>query len=370
MKYSICNNCVMDNTAIDIVFNEKGVCNYCKEFHERFDKNQNRTITIIENQRKELIKKIKEKGKNKPYDCVFGISGGVDSSWGLVQARKLGLRPLVVHMDNGWNSELSQNNIANLVTGLGLDLYTHVIEWNEYKALMNAFFSADVIDVELLYDNAMFAVNYNQARKYGIQYILSGNNFSTEGMRMPPSWNWYKFDKRNIKDIANKFGVKNLNTFPYIGTIKLAINNVIFKCKWIPFLDFFDYKKSNATDELVKEFSYKPYPYKHYENVFTRFYQGYILPNKFNVDKRKLHFSSLILSNQMTRVEAIKVLKKMPYESEVLLNEDKEYFIKKMDWSFNDLNLYLQREAKNHNYYKSEINLYKKLKKLRNFIKL
>ena len=160
-----CLRCVMDASADGIVFDENGVCNYCKEFLDR------------------------KSGKGKPYDCVVGVSGGVDSSWTLVEVVRLGLRPLAVHMDNGWNSELAQNNIANLVRNLGVDLHTHVIDWGEYRELMQAFFDADVIDLELLYDNAMLAVNYAQARQFDLKYILAGTNKATEGMRIPKTWN-------------------------------------------------------------------------------------------------------------------------------------------------------------------------------------
>jgi len=175
----------MDISAADIFFDAKGICNFCTEFLREKSNIIFEDLKKKEEKLKYFIKKVKEEGKEKKYDCIVGVSGGVDSSWTLAKVKELGLRPLVVHMDNGWNSELAQNNIANLVQNLQVDLYTHVINWNEYRELMQAFFEADVIDVELLYDNAMLAVNYQQANKYGVKYILSGSNSSTEGMRMP-----------------------------------------------------------------------------------------------------------------------------------------------------------------------------------------
>jgi len=197
-----CRRCVMDATAQNITFDADGVCNFCSEFTNRHqevihEKPEHKREKLIQ-----LIEKIKKKGNGKPYDCVIGVSGGVDSSWVLVRAVELGLRPLAVHMDNGWNSELAQNNISNLVNKLGVDLYTHVINWNEYKKLMQCFFDSDVVDVELLYDNAMLSVNWHQARKKNIKYILAGTNLATEGMPMPKNWNWFKYDKKNIKNIA------------------------------------------------------------------------------------------------------------------------------------------------------------------------
>jgi N-acetyl sugar amidotransferase len=301
-----------------------------------------------------FVVKVKAEGKGKPYDCIIGVSGGVDSSWVLVQAVKLGLRPLAVHMDNGWNSELAQNNIANLVRILGVDLYTHVIDWNEYKKLMQAFFDANVIDIELLYDNAMLAVNYQQAAKYKTKFILSGSNQATEGMRMPQAWNWLKFDKRHIIGMAKRGGVIRLETFPTIGTLQFIWFEFVRKIHWTPFLDYFNFNKNLAIETLQSDYHYKPYPYKHYESIFTRFYQGYILPNKFLVDKRKLHLSTLVASGQMKRDEALAGLEGIAYPSAESLEEDKRYFLKKMGWSQEQLAKYIADPCIQHSTYTSE----------------
>ena len=256
--------------------------------------------------------------RGKQYDCIIGVSGGVDSSWALSLAVDHGLRPLAVHMDNGWNTELAQNNIANLVRGLGVDLHTHVIDWPEYRGLMEAFFAADVVDVELLYDNAMLAVNFEAAARHGVKYILGGTNVATEGMRMPPSWNWLKYDKRNIKSIAKRFGGPKLKTFPSIWDGGLH-RRILRGTRWLSFLDHFDYRKGDALQSLQGRFGYKPYPFKHYESVFTRFYQGYILPHKFGIDKRRLHLSVLVLNGEMSRDEAMAAVEGIAYESDKLL---------------------------------------------------
>jgi N-acetyl sugar amidotransferase len=353
----------MDTSVNDIVFDENGVCNYCSNCLERIDHfldkdpDQRRQSLIA------FISKIKEQGKGRQYDCVVGVSGGVDSSWTLVQAIELGLRPLAVHMDNGWDSELAHNNIANLVKGLGVDLYTHVINWLEYRNLMQAFFDADVIDVELLYDNASMGSNYQQAIKHKIKFILSGTNHATEGMPMPRDWTWLKFDKRNIKSIGQRFGKVRLNTFPSIGTLGFIYCEFIRKTRWIPFPDFFEYNKFEATETLKNNFGYKPYPYKHYESIFTRFYQGYILPTKFKVDKRRVHLGTLVASGQMTREQAIAGLKGIAYPSERALEEDKVYFIKKMGWSLQQLQEYIKRPPKEHDCYPSERLLWNWLQK-------
>lgn len=349
LEYKQCKRCVMDTTAQDMVFDKDGNCNFCNDFLNKIEKGH----TNLSHKLESFIYQVKKDGQGKKYDCIVGVSGGADSSYALYLAKKHGLRVLAVHMDNGWNSELATNNIETLISNMEVDLYTHVIDWDEYKKLMQAFFDADVIDVELLYDNAMLAVNYQLAAKYDIKYILSGSNSATEGIAMPCNWNWFKYDKKNIKSIAKTQNVK-IKTFPLIGTMDYLYYRLFKKISWVPFLDYVDYDKEAAMDFLVEKYQYKKYPYKHYESVFTRFYQGYILPTKFGVDKRKLHFSTLLISNQMTRNEAINKLKSIPYNSENELLEDKEYFLKKLKWSESQLESYLSRKEISHLHYSSE----------------
>lgn len=350
----------MDTTAANIVFDELGQCNYCKDFLNKLDHQSNAGKLSLES----LVAKIKHEGSGKPYDCIVGVSGGVDSSFTLVKVKELGLRPLAVHMDNGWNSELATNNIKNLIDSLGVDLYTHVIDWEEYRQLMQAFFDADVIDIELLYDNAMLSVNYKLAAKFGVRSILSGSNTSTEGMYVPTNWNWFKYDKKNILALAKRHGVR-IKTFPIMGTYDYIYYEFIKKIKWIPFLDYLpSYNKFEALDLLEQHYRFKPYPYKHYESIFTRFYQGYILPAKFHVDKRKLHLSSLIISNQISREEALKLMTNIPYPSPETLEEDKAYFLKKMQWRQNDLDNYLSRGEISHLEYGSERDRWNRFKNL------
>lgn len=353
-SYQVCTRCVMDSSASGITFDEHGVCSYCTEFLDRSGHTLNKDPALRKQELDAFVAKVKADGKGKRYDCVIGVSGGVDSSWALVQAVKLGLRPLAVHMDNGWNSELAQNNIANLVRGLGADLYTHVIEWDEYRNLMQAFFDADVIDVELLYDNAMFGVNYSQASKHGVKFILGGMNQATEGMRIPTNWNWFKFDKRNIKALGMRFGKTRIKTFPAIGTLDYVWYEFVRRIRWVPFLDYLEFNKFEALDVMRRDYGYKPYPYKHYESIFTRFYQGYILPEKFEVDKRRLHLGTLVVSGQMSREAALAGLNGIPYPSDSALEEDKQYFLKKMGWSAGQLAHYINRPARSHMAYPSE----------------
>ena len=359
-----CKRCLMDETAGGIEFTEEG-CNYCEDYLRVLNNPPKRVDLNLD----KLVERIKENGKGKPYDCVVGISGGVDSSYTLVKVKELGLKPLAVHMDNGWDSELAANNIKNLVERLGVDLYTHVIDWQEYKALMEAFFEADVIDIELLYDNAMLAVDYKLTNRYGLKYLIAGTNTSTEGMRLPPNWNWFKWDKKNIKNLAKRESVK-LRTFPAIGTIDKVYYEYVRGIKWISFLDYLpEYNKFKALEILKEDFGFKPYPYKHYESIFTRFYQGYILPVKFGVDKRKNHLSTLVLSGQMDKGAALEELKKIPYPTEEELISDIEYFLKKMEWSEYKFMEYLNRTEKPHIIYGSELWLWKTLKKVRNIVR-
>lgn len=345
----------MDTSAADITFDAEGRCSYCSEFLDRSAARPSPGDSKSKREALEsLVETVKAAGRGKRYDCIVGVSGGVDSSWALVQAVKLGLRPLAVHMDNGWNSELAQSNIANLVRRLGVDLYTHVIDWDEYRGLMDSFFAADVIDVELLYDNAMLAVNFQQAGRYGLRFILSGSNQATEGMRMPGEWVWFKYDKRNIKALARRFGPTRLRTYPSIGSLRRAWNTYVRRAHWIPFLDYLDYTKAQALIELERDYQYKAYLYKHYESVFTRFYQGYILPRKFGIDKRRLHLSTLIATGQMTRAEALDDLNRIPYPSEAALLEDEAYFLKKMGWTKERLERYLGRPNVPHYRYRNE----------------
>lgn len=340
----------MDASAEEIIFDALGNCNFCTDYLRS-------TVTFspasehMHLSREALAKRIRDGGKGKPYDCIVGVSGGVDSSWVLAKAVELGLRPLAVHMDNGWNSNLAVSNISNLIDGLGVDLYTYVINWDEYRELMEAFFKADVVDVELLYDNALHEVCFSQARKYGLRYILSGENFSTEGIKTPKAWaSESKWDGRNIRRIASRFGA-TIRTFPIFTTRKWILYRFLLGIQWVPFLDFMDFQKENALLSLEEDFGYVRYPYKHYESVFTRFYQGYILPQKFGIDKRRVHLSTLVMSGQMSRAQAIEDLKRPPLVSDRDLAIDLKFFLKKMNWDEEKLEEYINRPRVEHSIY-------------------
>lgn len=354
----------MDQSASDIEFDQQGICNYCRRFEETLRTYRPIDTAQLQLRLDEFVDRVKSDGKNKPYDCIVGISGGADSAYALYLAKKNGLRPLAVHMDNGWDSELAANNIENLVRKLDVDLHTHVINWQEYKQLMQALFDADVIDIELLYDNAMLAVNHQMAAKHGIKWILGGTNTSTEGMEIPPSWNWFKYDKKNIIALGQRANTKP-KTFPTIGIKEYTYYRFVRGIKWVSFLDYINYVKNDLIQTIVDELGYRTYPYKHGESVFTRFYQGHILPTKFGVDKRKIHFSTLILSGQLDRKDAIAKLEEPPYSNQSELKTDIEYFLKKMGWTQRQLDEYLARPEISHAHYGTEKPLWGRLANLR-----
>jgi len=367
-EYQVCTQCVMDTTASDIVFDGKGICNYCTAFKKKIDETQ-ANVANLQARRDEFIAKIKADQQGKEYDCVIGVSGGVDSSYALYLAVTHGLRPLAVHLDNGWNSELASHNITNLVNHLGVDLYTHVIDWEENRDLQCSFFKANVVDIELLMDNAILALNYQQAAKYGLHYVLSGCNTATEGMVMPPGWNHFKFDARNIRQIHRRYGRVPIKTHPLLSTMDYVRYEFFNGIKWIYFLDYFPYNKFDALEILQKECGYKPYPYKHYESVFTRFYQGYILPRKFGYDKRRVHLSALIASGQMTRDEAIRMLDSPPYPDQKQEEQDRIFVLKKLRFPEDKFNRYMTAPEVPHQAYGSEKGLFDNLTRIYGLIR-
>ena len=319
-----------------------------------------------------MLLDIKSQGKGERYDCIVGVSGGVDSSWVLVKAVDLGLRPLAVHMDNGWNSELAQQNIEHLVKKLSVDLYTNVLDWNEFRDLQESFFDADVIDLELLTDNFLVGLNFEQAKKWKTKFILSGSNTVTEGIPMPSNWAAInKYDKNQIYNIWKQKG----KGYPFRTISPFSLNAFFFNSyirgiKWHRFLDLLDYKKSLAVERLVKDFGYVPYPYKHYESVFTRLYQGVILPKKFGVDKRKNHLSALIMDGDLGREMALDMLNQLPYPSETEMQADIAYFLKKFNWTKDQFEAYLNRPEVAHSNYGGDTDLMAPLRRLKKIMKV
>ena len=336
-KYKICTNCVMDTTAPKITFDEKGVCEYCNNYYNNILPNWNlngygkKSILPI-------IDKIKKDSKNREHDCLIGVSGGADSSYLVHLAKKeLNLNPLIFHVDAGWNSRVSVNNIEKLIDNLNLDLYTEVIDWNEMRDLQLAFFKSQVPHLDAPQDHVFFASLYNFAVKNNIKYILTGANYSTECIREPLDWIYHASDLRQLKDIHKKHGTIELKTFPTADIFKHKIYYSYIKgMSIVKPLNYFPYKIKDAMSELNSLYGWEPYAHKHYESRFTRFFEGFWLPNKFGFDKRKTHFSSLILTEQMNRKDAIDELSNPAYDQDEM-KKDFDFVSKKLGLTSKEL---------------------------------
>lgn len=352
LKFQQCSKTVMDNIADPyITFDEKGICNYYYEYFELEKKHvkKGEEGKVFFNQK---INTIKESGKNKPYDCILGLSGGVDSSYLAYLAKKEGLKPLIVHFDNGWNSELAVKNIENIVSILGFDLYTYVINWEEFRDLQIAYLKASVIDIEAITDHAIRATLFKLAAKHKINYFLSGFNIVTEAI-LPKAWVFNKSDAKNIKDIHKKFGNIPLKTFPFLTAFDKRYYSMALKIESVPLLNYIEYNKEKVKEILIKELNWKDYGGKHYESVWTRFYQGYILPEKFKVDKRKAHLSTLICSGQITKEKALEELNQPIYDKEQLII-DKEFVLKKLDLDESSFNQLMKLPIRKHTDFETE----------------
>ncbi len=356
--YQICSNCVMDTSDSKIIFDEHGVCDHCRTFYNDIlpkwhtDKTAEAALTVI-------IDKIKKEGQGKEFDCIMGMSGGIDSSYlTYIVKEKFGLRPLVFHVDAGWNSQIAVNNIERLVDKLGLDLYTHVVNWEEMKDLQLAYFKSGVPHIDVPQDHAFFATMYDFAYRYKVKYILTGGNYSTECIRNPIEWMYYQSDSRQLKDIHSKFGQRPLKSYIVTSILWHKVFLPYFKgIKVIRPLDYIPYNKEEAMQLLVEKFGWQKYPQKHFESRFTKFYESYWLPEKFGYDTRKVQYSSLILTGQMTRDEALEKLTTPAYDKESI-SQDFEYIATKLGITVNELQSYMDAPKKTYKDYKSQENIY------------
>ncbi|MBK7666206.1 MAG: N-acetyl sugar amidotransferase [Sphingobacteriaceae bacterium] len=320
----------MDTTTKLISFDEKGVCNFCKNYDSYYTKYLDKTPEQLKIELDGIIKKLKSDGKGKKYDCIVGLSGGVDSSYIALLCKDYGLRPLIFHFDNGWNSELAVQNITNICEKLNFDLNTYVIDWEAFKDIQLSYIKAGVIDWEVPTDQMIFASLYETAEKNGIKNVISGSNVRTE-FTLPSDWIFPdKLDYINLQNIQNKFGTVDIKKLPRIPVKGKDFFYGNLDYKPVHLLSYIIFNKKEALRRLIEEVGYRPYPNKHGESVYTRFYQGYVLPTRLGIDKRKAHLSSLVQSGMLTRDEALSEFAKPIYDP-ILLNEDFDYVLKKFD---------------------------------------
>ncbi len=330
VNYRICKQCIMDTSDPEIMFDEDGVCNHCHDYELRMTKE---VFTPEEGEKllNETIKKIKEEGKGKKYDCILGLSGGVDSTYVAYLCKRVyGLRPLAVHLDNGWNSEVAVRNIENIVTKLDIDLYTEVLNWEEFRRLQLSFLRASTPDSEIPTDHAIISTLYNQAKKHGIRWLMDGSNVVTEAM-IPATWSHGHSDWKYIKTLNKMFGDGNkLKTYPHYTYFQYLFEYPkLRKLVRFPILNYIDFNKHAAMEVMKKELDWEPYGGKHYESIYTRFYQGYMLPTKFGFDKRRGHLSCLVNNGLITRDDALREIQQ-PAIDEELQKEDRAFVIKKL----------------------------------------
>lgn len=354
--YQICNRCIMDTSDPNITFNSSGECDYCSNFDQNiktnWDVGSNGAAKLAA-----IAAQIKADGKGKDFDCIIGLSGGLDSSYvAYIAKEKMGLRPLLFHVDAGWNTDQAVGNIEKLVDGLGLDLYTDVVNWNAVKRMQVAFLRAGIPDQDLVQDAAFFSGLYTFARKYGIKHIITGSNFSTECCREPEEWGGYLgIDKTLFGDIWSKCGDGKPNDeFPLVDILvyKLLYQKIMGMTVHHP-LNLVPYGKKDAEDELERLYGWKRFQHKHHESRFTRFYEDYWLPRRFGYEKRRAHFSSLIMTGQMTRDQAIDRISR-PEMDEHFLKQEFEYVAHKLGLTVDELQQIFESSKKTYKNYKNK----------------
>jgi len=353
--YQICNHCIMDTSDPQIIFDEQGHCDYCNNFETTIKPNWHPDQKGLD-ALKTLADKIKKENKNKDFDCIIGLSGGLDSSYSAYIVKEvMGLRPLLFHVDAGWNTDQAVSNIEKLVDGLGLDLYTEVINWQEMKDLQVAFLRAQIPDQDLPQDAAFFSSLYKFSRKHNIKYVITGSNYSTECCREPEEWGGYLgIDKKLFKDIHQRFGKRALNTFPLLDILTTKVfYQKILGMKLIMPLNNIPFVKKDAEDKLESLYGWQRFKHKHHESRFTRFYEDYWLPRKFGYHKRRAHFSSLIITGQMTREAALERVA-TPEMDEHFLQQEFEYIANKLDLTLEELQEIFNGNNKTYRDYKNK----------------
>jgi N-acetyl sugar amidotransferase len=317
----------MDTSDPKIEFDDQGICNRCRGYeitHAQYVPPPEKREALM----KQAVEEMKRAGKGKDYDCVIGVSGGVDSTYTAWLVKQLGLRPLAVHVDNGWNSNLAVTNIENCLRRLGIDLYTEVLDWDEFRDLQLAFLKASTPDSEIPTDHAILASVMRKAAELGVRHIVWGVNVPTEGLAVP-TWSMGHFDWKYIRSVQRQFGAGKLRTFPHFTLLRMAWWRYVRRIRSVYLLNLVDFKKEEAEQVIQREVEYQPYEGKHHESIYTRFFQSYILPRKFGFDKRRAHLSTLIMSGQMTRDAALIEMTREIYPAETM-REDKKFVVKKL----------------------------------------
>ncbi len=347
---AVCARCVMDTSDPEIWFDANGVCNHCLRYDELAAGELARDPLELE----ELVAAIKRDGARKDYDCVIGVSGGVDSTYVAYEVKRLGLRPLAVHLDNGWDSELAIHNIEQALRTLEIDLVTRVLDWDSFRRLQISFLRASVPDAEIPTDHAILAALYEEASRRRIRYILSGDNFATEAI-LPRRWTYGVHDWRYIDHVHRRFAGTSPAHFPHVSRLRLSY----FRRRGIQvvkLLDHLRYVKGDAVELLRRELGWRPYGGKHYESIYTRFFQGYILPVKFGIDKRKAHLSTLICAGQLTREEALQELAESEYLDGGQAAEDRVYVVKKLGLTEAEFDEIMRAPARSYEDYPNHLN--------------
>lgn len=362
-----CKKCLFEDEMHNVIINQDGICNVCNEYESiisnyQFTKEKEDEYLLST---AEYIKK----NSTGEYDVILGLSGGVDSSYCAHLVNKMGLNPLVVHFDNGWNSETAIQNINKIITKHGYELHTFVIDWPMFRDIQRSYFKADVVDIEAITDHAIMATLFKIRKEKNIRFVISGNNYVTEH-GMPKHWNWNKQDLVNLKDIHRKFGEMKLKKFPTMSSFKFHLARLFsIGGEYIEPLNNINYSKSRAINELKELYGWKEYPGKHFESVFTKFYQAYILPMKFNIDKRTVHYSALIRNGELTKDEAVTLLSHEQY-NKIELKTDISYVCKKLGFTESEFFKYIERPQIPHDHYKSDKKFVEKLKLIKRFFNI
>jgi N-acetyl sugar amidotransferase len=362
-SYQACTRCIMDTVADrNIAFDQEGLCHHCLRYDMLVDARHLRG-DVGREALNTLVGRIKHGGRGQEYDCIIGVSGGVDSTYVAWLVKQHGLRPLAVHFDNGWNSELATKNIERVLRNIGIDLHTYVVKWEEFRDLQLSFLKSSTPDGEIPTDHAIGALLWKEAASRGIRYIISGMNFATESISVP-EWSYGHSDWRYIKDVHRRFGTVKLETYPHFGLAYLFYSNIIKGIRIVSILNYVEYDKAQAIELLREQLGWKDYGGKHHESIYTRFYQGYVLPRKFGVDKRYGHLSDLINAGQISRAYALEQMQHPPY-NEDLQKEDLAYVSKKLRLSPEQFDEIMHAPIKSFNDYS---NLYKPVQLMRNTV--